>query len=310
MTSQFIGKNSETLKTLTVKSLETRFAPLYYKRITFKLNKDAKTFNFPIYFVLINLLYAKKLYQPCITLLLLIITEISGMSYDLYKDAKTNKSTECFLYLYEFLLFKLVYLLIKIKNFDRALYELLQIDEPINELNRYLYKLLLGLCQSHCLYYDLAVLSLSEAYYIIKPFIESYKLDDDSLTEEKAKRYENCLEAPEAYLTEMRMFSHFTQTLITGTMSLYTKFKSNKLRVCFRCRAMNNNINTFCLNCQFAVYCSKKCMKKNYNLHKKLCDYFVENNSILKSLMETMSVNYLIIEEKQNKKLNKIKENL
>jgi hypothetical protein len=191
------NKKSETLKTLIVKSLETRFAPLYYKRITFKLNKDAKTFNFSIYFVLVNILYAKGLYQPCITLLLLIITEISEVSYDLYKDAKSNKCTECFLYLYEFLLYKLVYLLIKIKNFDRALFELLHVSEPINEMNKFLFKLFVGLCQSHCLYYDLAILSLSEAYYIVKPFIESYNVDDYMISEEKAKKYERCLEAPE-----------------------------------------------------------------------------------------------------------------
>jgi hypothetical protein len=65
---------------------------------------------------------------------------------------------------------------------------------------------------------------------------------------------------------------------------------------------MNDEIKTFCINCQFAVYCSKKCMKKNYQLHKRLCDYFVENNAIIKSLMDTMSFNYRIMEEKQNKK--------
>jgi hypothetical protein len=193
------NKKLETMKIISVKTMETKFAPLYYKRITYKLNKDTKSFNFPVYFALVNLLYSKQLYQPCITLLFLIIQEISSNSYELYKEAKTNQNTECFLHLYEFLLFKLVYMLIKIKNFDRALYELLQITEPINEMNKFIYKLLLGLCQSQCLYYELAIYTLSDAFYQIKPFVESYNIDEEVQDEggEKLRKVEELNEAPE-----------------------------------------------------------------------------------------------------------------
>jgi hypothetical protein len=97
------------------------------------------------------------------------------------------------------------------------------------------------------------------------------------------------------------MFSHFIQALIIGTMAQYSKFKKNNLKVCFRCRAMSADLNTYCLNCHSVVYCEKKCMKKNLVLHKKLCDFYVENNSIIKSMMENMSFNYAIIEEKRSK---------
>ncbi len=181
------GKKFETLKVITVKQVENRFAPLYFKRISYKLSKDAKTFNFSIYFAIINLLMSKKIYYPCITMLSLFIVEISSINIELYEEAKTNQKTEAFLYLYEFLVFNQVQQLIALKNFDRALFELLRIMNPINEFSTLIYKSLLGLCLSHCYYYDAAVFNLCEGANLIQPLMNLYKSEDQNIQSKDKK---------------------------------------------------------------------------------------------------------------------------
>jgi hypothetical protein len=167
-----------TLKVITVKNVENRFAPLYYKRISYRLSKDAKTFNFSVYFAIMNLFRAKKLYYPCITLVTLFIVEISSINFNLYEQAKSSQRMECFLYLYEFLVYIQVEMLVGLKNYDRALYELMRIISPVNEFSFLIYKTLMGLCLSHCFYYDLATYNLCEGAALIKPLLEMYKSED------------------------------------------------------------------------------------------------------------------------------------
>ena len=128
---------------------------MYYKRITFKLSKDAKTFNFPIYFALINVLLHKKIYKPCVSLISIFLDDVKSILKDLYTNY--SQKTECFLTLYEFLLFIQAYILISMKNFERALYELIQIKTCVNETNKFLHKMLIALCLSHNYYFDLAI---------------------------------------------------------------------------------------------------------------------------------------------------------
>jgi len=180
----------ETLKVINVKNVENRFAPLYYKRISYKLSKDAKTFNFSIYFAIMNLLMSKKIYYPCITLLSLFIVEISSINIELYEEAKSSLKTESFLYLYEFLVFNQVQQLIDLKNFDRALFELLRIMNPINEFNTLIYKSLLGLCLSHCYYHEAAVFNLCEGANLIQPLLNLYKSEDRGIPTKDQKKSE------------------------------------------------------------------------------------------------------------------------
>jgi hypothetical protein len=253
---------------------------------------------------MINLFYSKKLYYPLVSLISIIIEEVSSVSSQLYTDAKKSQKTECFLFLFEFLLFTQVYVLILMNNFDRALYELLRIKEPISDLTTLLYKILVGLCQAQCAYYELSVLSLTDAIYHIKPFVESYKVDDELITEEigKDKKGNNIINSPESYINEIRMFYCFTQCLIIGTMKLYTSHIRNNTTVCYRCKLIDKSVKIVCLSCKHASYCSKKCLKKNLALHKKLCHTFIENQLIIKTMMEQMSQNYIIVEEKTNRK--------
>ena len=184
----------EALKVITVKNVENRFAPLYYKRISYKLSKDAKTFNFSVYFALINLFRAKKLYYPCVTLVSLFIVEISSINFNLYEQAKSSQRMECFLYLYEFLVYIQVEMLIGLKNYDRALYELMRIISPVNEFSFLVFKSLMGLCLSHCFYYDLAVFNFCEGASLIKPLLEMYKSEDRA--EENKEKKERKIDEP------------------------------------------------------------------------------------------------------------------
>jgi tetratricopeptide (TPR) repeat protein len=174
----------ETLRIFIVKNVEHKFAPLYYKRITFKLTKDTKAFNFSIYFALLNVLINKKLYRPCISLISMFLNDVNSILKDLYSH-KSFQKTEGFLYLYEFLLFLQVYLFVSIKNYERALFALLQVKTNINEYNSFLQKTLLGLCLTHCYYYDLAIVKFSEAVALAKPLIDMYSNNSDEISHAK-----------------------------------------------------------------------------------------------------------------------------
>lgn len=132
-----------------------------------------------------NLLTSKKIYYPCITMFSLFIVEISSINIELYEEAKLNPKIESLLYLYEFLVFNQVQQLIALKNFDRALYELIRIMNPINEFNIVIYKSLLGICLSHCYYYESAVYFLCDGANIIQPLLQLYKSEDQSIQNQK-----------------------------------------------------------------------------------------------------------------------------
>jgi hypothetical protein len=182
-------KKLGSLKTISVKKFDPKFAPLYYRRFYFKINKDAKTFNYAIYFAMINTLYALKIFYACVTLISLFVDELAQISGELYFQAKTSKKIMCYLHLFEFFLLLQAYILISLKNYDRALYELVRIDTPINEYNTLLYRIMSGLCYSHCHYYELAIYNLCEASQMIRPLLEANKeIDDTDQMVKKADR--------------------------------------------------------------------------------------------------------------------------
>ena len=159
---------------------------MYYHRFYYKINKDAKSFNYAIYFALINTLYSLKIYYSCVTLISIFVEEISSLSNELYNLAKTSKKIMCYIHLFEFFLFIQAYILIILKNYDRALFELLRISTPINEYNTLLYRILTGLCYAHCHYFDLAVFTLCEAGQMIKPLLEANReVDEEEEIEKK-----------------------------------------------------------------------------------------------------------------------------
>ena len=51
---------------------------------------------------------------------------------------------------------------------------------PINEYSNLIYKCLLGLCLSHCYYYDASVFNLCEGANLIQPLFQLYKSEDQN----------------------------------------------------------------------------------------------------------------------------------
>lgn len=203
-------KRTEILKILTVQEFERRHLPLYFSRITFKVSKDTKLFNLPIYLSIINLLYAKKLYQPCITLLSLLIEEISIIAPDMYQEVAVSQKAEGFLMFFEFLLFKKVYLLMFIGNFERALLVLSKVEKSVSVLNQLFHKLLSAVCYARCFYFELAIYNFHKSYSLISNFL---KVNDNALDQKEQDQKDK----------EDQVY--FNQESIERTMSLEKKKK-------------------------------------------------------------------------------------
>jgi len=65
-----------------------------------------------------------------------------------------------------------------------------------------------------------------------------------------------------------------------------------KVRICFRCKLEDRNITAICLNCKKAIYCNRKCMKKNRKIHDMICRVYIEKSLMIKSVMESMTESF------------------
>jgi hypothetical protein len=74
-----------------------------------------------------------------------------------------------------------------LKQFDRALYELLKIKKNVNEINELFYKTLVGVCLAHCYYYDISIINLSDGVNLIRPLIDAYKIEEEEHNTNKGK---------------------------------------------------------------------------------------------------------------------------
>ena len=79
-------------------------------------------------------------------------------------------------------------MLISLKNYDRALYELMRIITPVNDFSILVYKTLMGICLSHCFYYDLSVYSFCEGASFVRPLLDMYNTDDKDENKDKKER--------------------------------------------------------------------------------------------------------------------------
>jgi hypothetical protein len=118
----------------------------------------------------------------------MLLEEIHIIRKNLYEYAKESQKAQCFIMLYEFLLFIQVYILILQKNYERALHELRRITNPINMMNKLLHKILLGVCYNQCLYFEYGIYTFLEASFSIKDFIESYNIEETDEDEANANK--------------------------------------------------------------------------------------------------------------------------
>jgi len=99
----------------------------------------------------------------------------------------------------------------------------------------------------------------------------------------------------------MRMFYSIIGCFIQGTMKQYKNVKNNNLRICLRCKLIDLTITEFCMDCKKAVYCNKKCKKKNSVLHKGICEEYILKFPYIKETLAQMEENYKFLEDQMNR---------
>lgn len=107
----------------------------------------------------------------------------------------------------------------------------------------------------------------------------------------------------------MRMFYVSIQCFILGTINLKEQSERERKKFCFRCRVEDQTMTSICMNCKKALYCNRKCMKKNVPLHTMICRFFIENQNSVKAVVQKMTENYTyynLESQKQNNRKNQI----
>lgn len=92
----------------------------------------------------------------------------------------------------------------------------------------------------------------------------------------------------------MRMFYVSIQCFILGSIRLQENHKS---KVCFRCKVEDQSITSICFHCKKAIYCNRKCLKKNKSIHYKICKFHSKNIQAIRTVMEGIRENYSYYKE-------------
>ena len=103
------------------------------------------------------------------------------------------------------------------------------------------------------------------------------------------------------------MFFVTIQCFIIGTIKLQNNANDQRIKICFRCKLEDQTITAICLNCKKALYCNRKCMKKNKRIHNLLCRFHLDKHHAIKAVMDGMKDNYDYYQE-QTEKANARKE--
>ena len=90
----------------------------------------------------------------------------------------------------------------------------------------------------------------------------------------------------------MRMFNSTIQCLILGIFRFMKRMKDlyPNGKMCFRCKVEDPGITAVCLNCKRAIYCNRKCLKKNRKIHDIICNILIDKNIPIKVTFEQMQV--------------------
>lgn len=92
----------------------------------------------------------------------------------------------------------------------------------------------------------------------------------------------------------MRMFHSVIQCFMIEIFRLMKKIRESNfnLKICFRCKLEDSGITAVCLDCKRAIYCNRKCLKKNSKIHSIICKIYLEKNSAIKAVFEQMQLNF------------------
>lgn len=92
----------------------------------------------------------------------------------------------------------------------------------------------------------------------------------------------------------MRMFNSVIQCITLGIFRMIKRMKdySPNSKICFRCKVEDPGITAICLNCKRAIYCNRKCLKKNRKIHDIICNIYIEKNISIKVTFESMQLSF------------------
>ena len=116
-----------------------------------------------------------------------------------------------------------------------------------------------------------------------------------------------------AYVIEMRIINSIIQCLMIEIFRLMKRIRESSfnMKICFRCKTEDSGITALCLDCRRAIYCNRKCLKKNKKIHSSICKIYLEKNSAIKAVFEQMQLNFeeyetqaTRIQEKKNREFN------
>ncbi len=93
----------------------------------------------------------------------------------------------------------------------------------------------------------------------------------------------------------MRMFYSVIQCIIIGTFRFMRSMRDMcpNGKICFRCKIQDSGITAIFLNCKRAIYCNRKCLKKNKKIHDIICNIYVEKSTSIKVTYEQMEQNFV-----------------
>jgi tRNA G18 (ribose-2'-O)-methylase SpoU len=63
-------------------------------------------------------------------------------------------------------------------------------------------------------------------------------------------------------------------------------------KICFRCKVEDPGITAVCLNCKRAIYCNRKCLRKNRKMHDIICNIYIEKSISIRGTFEEMQQNF------------------
>lgn len=62
-------------------------------------------------------------------------------------------------------------------------------------------------------------------------------------------------------------------------------------KICIRCRNQELEIKAYCIDCRKAYYCSQSCLKKNRDIHSKICRTFKEFHLVINAINKALTEN-------------------
>ena len=90
------------------------------------------------------------------------------------------------------------------------------------------------------------------------------------------------------------MFNSIIQCFMIEIFRLMKRIRESSfnMKIWFRCKLEDSGITAVCLDCKRAIYCNRKCLKKNRKIHEQICTIYVEKNNAIKAVFEQMQLNF------------------